>query len=728
MQKIQLGALIAIVCLPLAFTTGCDNSSSSSSSGGQFTMVARGGTGGPDGGYGGDGGYLELDRYHGGDAGITLSKTGVAKVNVKKLNTTAFLGSNPLNVTTDMTVVALDDLTDTAPAAGVAYTILSDSTGTTDKSIYISDGDGDFMDETPVSGIMVASGATLTIEPNYPLINAWRSYLRIMYDIDNKGTITTEVDSNGHMSELYVYTDSYHGAAGSALDTSASIAGQNGGDIDLNCYGNFVNMGAINTSTIDVVDNDAGHAGDFDLRAEYGSYNSGMINATGGDATGADGYGGNGGDVDLETDEGPNSNIAMIDSSGGYGVAGGGSGGDIYLTICCQGTIQNTGDLTSDGGDAGDLTGANGGDAGDIYCSSYAHDIRNSGDLSAVGGDTAATDSAAEGGDGGDVYWDSYYSDDYFENEYAGPGDFYFSGNVNTSGGNGSIAVGSSASGGSAGYVWFYMYDDGYETSRNAPLAVLGYDSFDGSGGDANYPGDAGYVDVYSSYYDDAIPPGPIFNGMDFILLGGNVLAGSVNDSGGGEGGDVDLYTDYDYGFETATWDIEVVNDGDMMLSGGSGYNSTTGSNGESGYVWLYAMDNVTNTGDIMAMGGDDMADDAGTDGYGGNAYEVDMVGEYGFVNNSGDIMLTGGYGEYEGGQGGYIWFAAWDVTNTGNIKVDGGDADETLAGSYGGNGGYIDFTLDGTNTGALSSLGGVGANDGTDGVIRVFGQIISAP
>lgn len=130
------------------------------------------------------------------------------------------------------------------------------------------------------------------------------------------------------------------------------------------------NSGNINTSGGESYNatSDSAYAGDVFMYAWEGLTNTGNITAAGGDdrATdgGTNGYGGDGGEIELYADSFTLKNSGNLKSSGGDGEYVGGDADPIYIYGM---DVANTGNLIADGGNAtAALAGSYGGDGDDV--------------------------------------------------------------------------------------------------------------------------------------------------------------------------------------------------------------------------------------------------------------------------------------------------------------------------------------------------------------------------
>jgi hypothetical protein len=378
-------------------------------------------------------------------------------------------------------------------------------------------------------------------------------------------------------------------------------------------------------------------------------------------------------------------NSGNLTASGGDGIDAGGSGNQIYFDVDDAGDLRNSGDLDTTGGNA---TNGNAGDGGDAEFYAYSGAVINSGNVTTTGGNT--TEAASDGGYGGDIYVYVDY-DGHYESTPAG--DILFSGNVDTTGGDAvASGTGSGGSGGDFEIEGYYYY---YPMGQR--VALLGYEGpITTSGGDGNYGGDAGDVELACDYGDTDLdyytPSCNITNEVAITGRGGNVVAGaSTTPADGGDGARVDIETDYSYGMFDSDLD-HVVNSGDIDVSGGASLASTTASSGDGGDVWIWGYNSVTNSGDITAVGGNDPDTNGGTDGYGNRGGDIELYSELGTVENSGHLTSDGGDGEYRGGDANNIDLFGTAIVNSGVLDANGGDADPALAGSVGGDGDDVEL------------------------------------
>ncbi len=532
----QIGAL-ALLLLLCAGSLGCKEEGS-----GSATIVrCKPGSGGPGastnaidvsggnalstGGTGGMAGAIGFAIWFGGAGSIEVSESG--SVDASFTPTTTFapdLGSNALVVTGDLSIPVVTS----APALDVPYTLEEDS------NLYVSDGDMDLGDETPVTGMQVQAGATLTLGLNLNVTNGgWPTGgLTFSHDVVNDGTITVVDADSEQRGYIDLYTDGDYIGSG-RIETYGTLPGQSGGSIEVGVLGNGYNSGDWLSYGADQTDDRGGDGGGIyfytgfynyeeDFEGEPGGLieNTGDMNANGGTASGATGLGGSGGEIAI-LPYGSLCNSGDLASSGGNGVGEGGDGGIIQVAGYYRGELRNSGDLTTDGGDASeDESFSYPGDGGWIILGAAGGDLRSSGVVLARAGDSSSDSDTEFDGLGGEI---SFYTessvDDYEERELDVPaGDIWVSGGAIATGGE---ALGSDGQATAGGYVFFDIFND--VTAGAQAIHVLGIDGLYARGGD----GEAAGGDVSEGIYFD-------------LAIGLGTATGSVNveppmDSSGGD-------------------------------------------------------------------------------------------------------------------------------------------------------------------------------------------------
>ncbi|TET85447.1 MAG: hypothetical protein E3J46_09640, partial [Desulfobacteraceae bacterium] len=131
--KKSVVVLLFLSCPFFLFACGSgDNGAVAPSGAGIFTINTSGADGGPDGGFGGNGGYVDIEMPYGSLGSIQVMASGAADASFTPTASTPNLGDNPLAITADTTIT----VEATGPAVvGTPYLVLTDS------NLYISDGD-----------------------------------------------------------------------------------------------------------------------------------------------------------------------------------------------------------------------------------------------------------------------------------------------------------------------------------------------------------------------------------------------------------------------------------------------------------------------------------------------------------------------------------------------------------------------------------------------------------
>jgi len=686
------------------------------------SINTAGGDGGRDTGAGGGGGRIDIVKY-GGTGPTEVLRSGTVATSYTPTPAAPILGANPLSIATSTTIT----VEVVEPPAGTPYLVQ------TDTLLRISNGNAILGDEPAVTGLSVAAGATLTLELNS---GGTAAEIDFSNDVANNGTITTDDVDPSQRGSLYLDFFSYYGASGSRIRTSGTVAGQNGGDIELYTAGfataGFFNRGAINAAGADNAGGNGGNGGYVEIGGYDPVENSGAITTAGGD--GGAGDGGDGGPVWMVSGISYLYNSGAINSTGGNGTGSGGWGGLVALDSAiisffmgnASGELRNSGAVRSSGGNG---AGGPGGPGAYIELAAFGADLLNNAALNSAGGDTSEATSA--GGAGGDIWIAS------LPDIILGPGDnLLLAGNIDSSGGN-ALATGS-GNGGTGGSVeivldasgWYWGVTDAWVPTTQR-LALFSCDSIDTSGGSGNQGGSGGYVYVNNLGEEwDAVAVdwvdasgGDTTNQAAITTRGGSVAAGaSATPALGGSGGSVYLYADQD-GAVTNPAAERVTNSGRIDTSGGQSRALTAVPANNAGGIDLYTTNDVTNTGALTANGGSDADNDdtLGTGfGHGGPGWFY-LEAIIATATNSGAINANGGDGEDTGGDGaGFVFLGDDQVVNSANISVRGGDADVLLAGSFGGDGGDIvmnDVDVP-DNTGTLDVSGGAGDTPGSDGTI----------
>jgi hypothetical protein len=738
--------------------TGC-SSSSDSPAPGTFTYVANGGNGGSiSNARGGEGGDISLYN-DGGTGGVEIRKTGKANTNFSSpiKPAAANLGSNPLTISSSTTIrtvdynnpiadgggttalqlyVGTDDVIRTA--VGVTAVYASDPvmaagtpylrTNISPYRIYLSAGTVAASD-TVVTGLSIAAGATLTLAPNNPC----NTEIDLVNDIDNSGTITRALVDG---CSLYIYANTYI-ASGSVVNTGDEDS-ENGGGVYIYTATGIANKGSITTSGFDENndvngDEQGGDGGEISLGAQGYVVNSGMLDSSGGDGK----LGGGSGHI-VRMRGAYVENNAEINAEGGNNIAdpivsGDGGDGGLVLMTSDYGTnntasINNSGGTGYGGGDGAEiqmrtyswgqvknaaaitsngghaLVDGQGGDAGYLRMQADGEDLLNSGDLSFVGGDNTGTNATGYAGDGGYVDLEGY----------GGEGDkpagnIVISGNINLSGGN-AVATGSGY-GGEGGNLEADVYPTDAGTTQK--VSMLGYVSITSNGGTgadgAEYPGDAdgGHISLYADHR---------LNNTTLKYTAGSAFNEVPISAYGGNSTSTELVGSQDGGdggevaVQASTDEVvrnlgvTAKNTADVDVHGGNATGDETVSSYSGSGGQVF----------VRAYSSADNSGNVNADGgnggeYGGNGGYLAVNAVSGAAKNSGDFSAMGGDGVMYGRQGGSASMYGTSASNSGDINVNGGNATamETLDFTEGGDGGEISIMGLGLN-GAASNSGSV--------------------
>lgn len=666
----------AVAALALS-ACGGSSSSSSSKSGDPLAgkvLQLQGGNGEADGGSGGDGyccDSLDIDSEGAGDV-IVGGKGGVdASFKAFNLNTLLTeLGENPLEVNADLVVSAVADPAN-KPGADTFYL---QGDGINDR-LMKSDGDTSaFNAVEEVTGVHVAQGATLTLEPN-----DGTSVLVFMdHDLIIQGTLTTDnagapADMNWHLSTAVI-----HGSG--VVAQQGTSAGQDGGRAGFYPDISFINHGSILTHG---ADNDAGDAGDGGIiyvDAGFITENTGDLISHGGEST--DGAGGDGGYIRIYSDMGESRARGRIHAYGGAGTTAGGDGDDITLDSSEFGNVLVSAQVWGYGGDTED------GDAGDAdYFDSEASGgaIYVNADVRLYGG--SASSLTGNGGDAGDVDLDSDDNDFDCCEEARIYGVHVRGDRINLSGGH--AHPDGSGDGGEGGEIEIEL--DPYDVVQlddKPVIRLVGFGRIDAYGGSGSFGGAGGEFDFDLDEENNEngmdIPPGNLIVRAVIDASGGDVVENSTVAGEAGDGGYVDAESEY---AEASISRDLAGNVRFRAIDISAGMSLDGSSTSDAGDLDIEGYNSVT-LGRIDAFGGDDRGELGGTQGYGNHGGDVDVIAFNGRAKTGG-INVNGGDGLYEGGDAGDVMVEGLKVA-LGSVTLNGGDADPANGGSTGGDAGDL--------------------------------------
>ncbi len=749
-MKITKTMCVALAFALALFLSGCemfenlggreDPTGSQNDSKAVNKMKVNGGTGGLEGG---SGGQVMIMSQGYNSIHVVEEREFDDSFELPQYDPNADLGPVPIVISSNTEVLVLEDHSQAEVG-----------------QVYFLDGEDVLYKMTEegwiaASGLRVNEGKTLTLNPNVEdnTIVAFQ----LDYDLDVKGKIRTgltyysELDAPGRVMVLDgagLVVECLHAfmGGGAMIDTSgedapadSNLDGGQGGIMEIIAYFGLFSGGDYNSSggngdgegdggnaglvlllsQYGVVSNtgsasitggegyDGGEGNLFQIQSKYHAYNKGKVTANGGKGT--SGYGGGGGGLYMMGIEGGCFNSGNVDAEGGEGALDeGGHGGIFYLMAGVEGyyggAVVNSGGFEGSGGKSAE---DNGGGGGEFRILSYGpNDVVNRGRVIVNGGD-CVTECGA--GNGGGLFVQKISVPDFIteaEDAKAEAADdkikITFYGKVDANGGNCTGECGS----GNGGYVQMIAGYEGLGSpipagpAQSLPLTMtddfqvelIGFNTISVNGGEASLGGNAGIIrmlDLFGSVLVDA----------DLEARGGK---GRVYP--GGNGGAVWLYSSYMmYDGPQASGPVPPVIDelqvlgfnGTIDARGGDGYQEA----GHGGWAQLWGWNGVGIKGDVLVSGGNGLGGDAhgGSAGLGGirsrNGYPtgIDIASQNGDVYLSGTFAARGGKatGAGTGGNGAYIEVgAANQIKSRSTLDVRGGDGDMTSG--FGGNGATV--------------------------------------
>lgn len=690
MNYINLPFKASLLATTIALTA-CGGSSSSNPEGlsskkeGTAVMSVKGGNSDYEAG---DGGEINIEKRY-SNAPLNITVRGLPDTKYKPLKVEANLGTNSVEITSD-TVISNDT---SSLSTGDLYLY--------NQKMYEYDGEVDGgspvigADSTRITGLSIAEGKTLTLDNGNSTL-----YLYLPNDLQNDGVITVAEDAGAtSVGSVRLYLNNYIGTGD--IDLAGKVVGQNGGDLRM--YANLVkNAGTINTSGHDGDDTEqGGSAGHVRLQTQTLSENTGSILAKGGSSTGARTDNGDYVNISSQRDS---VNTGTIDTSAGSGVNGFSSYTAGSISMNAGNLLLNTGDITADGSDSvlndGKTDGGVGGEGGYISFSTsgeggegatYAMPrLVNTGNVQANGGDSVFDGYNA--GEGGSINFDveeSYAGDQVQSN----PAVLAISGNLKAEGGR--AVTHEDTDENNAGDGGYINIEHDSQSASELATYIVGYASFEASGGNGLLAGRGGNIDVYTesnSNQDDAVsfaPAPPLDITTNLIANAGSVVySETLTDTPSADDGGsvyVGIYTEHSSLQKKLTLNLE----GDISVNAS---NVKNGNTDDAGSIYIYGPQDVMVRGDFSSNG----SNETGTDNYneGGEGGYIAMTSENNSVNYKGDISATGGTGENEGGDGGYFMVQSATASKiNGSINLAGGNASATEVegdDTYGGNGGFL--------------------------------------
>jgi hypothetical protein len=691
---------------------------------GPFTFNARGGAG--TAGDGGNGGTF-LALFNAGTLGghVKLFQTGAADASFELSPlSNPDLGSNPLEATAGTTEVFVGASTATPGVdAGAFFTLTSSDV---DPSlVYRWDGAA----STPITGIRVASGATLSFDADVAH-DAGIVGVRLNGSLFNAGTLTTQQLPNGAAAGL-AFTNpgftpalvEYVGAVGSSVVLAGAGDGGSGGTFVLFAQA-ISNQGTMDVSG--APGPQGGPGGQLVLQGQVNLQNTGALSANGGAGVGEAGNGGNGGTVSLGDITGALDNVGVLSSVGGAGELSGGDGGLVQLVggfapsvgaglpPMGGGDIHNAGALLASGGDAAASCSAGllcqGGAGGIVAITSVNGNVFHAAEADAFGGAGAS----GAGGGGGTVSVLLMGGENNVINSSIGSsGTIFVSGNLDVHGGAGANGGG----GGALQWVQQPTFTDSNSqvqtTAAGGEIQLLGYGGgVDVGGGDGTWLAGAGGSVALRN--NPSLSPaggkavgGSALNYCDVAANGGNGTAAGAT---GGAGGSVDVTSQLSDHFPEP---IELaINAGNLTANGGSGMG---GGAGTGGSLYVLGRCSAATSGAFTANGGGE------TSAAGGSGTYLQLSAVEGPALNSGVWTANGGAStQSAGGHGAQLYLSGDNAQNTNALSVLGG-----AGGPQGGAGGQVwisSLNDDSQSTGSVALSGGAGAAPGAAGAFFLDG------
>ena len=557
----------------------CACSSSDNGGGGtNMTISAIGGTG--SNGSGGNGGEVFVIS----DAAIKVLKSGSADASFDMPAESSYeFGTHGYTVSGNEEILLDTDV----PANYAGLYVVSGQ-----WNLYKADGTGSLhspnLDYT-VTGLRVPSRATLTINANdHYFTNAWFGVLLVFNnDIVIDGTLKTAAGYN------LIYFDNTSSSSNNIVVTgTVTTSGEPNGQIQLAAGKHFYNSGTIDASGGDNATGGGYSSYGIEIYAYTGSiYSKGTIKANGGNAGGTTGgSGGNASEIYLYGGENGNETVDPI------------NGGSVIVS----GTIE------AKGGSAGGTTGGSGGGQGALESQAYGGDTIVNASINISGGNAVGTGNT--GGTPSEVIFGCSGVD------YRRVGVCQISGSFTVNGGNGETGGHSGMIIVSSGTV--IMGNSQSNSLGQAPdVELFGFTNINVSGGDGTTKGGDGGAAILGNFapHDDIddiyLPAYPIISEANFTAKGGNATASNGT---GGQGGQVGIFTDYENDYTTSI--TTVTQSGTIDNSGGNA-TASGGTGGDASLISLGIFQgggdcwNVTTTGKLISKGGNG-ALKGGTGGY----------------------------------------------------------------------------------------------------------------
>lgn len=600
---------------------------------------------------GGAGGTIDIAIQSGTNGGhLKVWKTGQATATFSLPTVPdADLGPVPLSIETDTTIAYL--ISPTPLAAGVPYI---DSTG-----LFISQGPN--VPRKKVTGLWVASGVTLTLPSEGPVLSIPRS-CRIA------GTIQGSLGSGFVAPVLRLFCGEMVLTSSSKLIARGTVSSSTI-NVTLASLGVLMALGEIDATGV------VTSGGEVTLSAGGELYLGGTLSSNGGPAAA-------GGHILLTAQMGLFQQ-ATINSNGGASTgirSPGGAGGFVELKVSTAGApLLNHAPITAKGGPntATGCSFCNGGAGGRIEVTTANGPLANDGDLNVIGGNAGTI-----AGEGGTVVVNLSQG----TSQSGGVGSLLFSGSVDASGGAGGFI------GGAGGSVTIAINNS---AAVGSELILAGYSSIEANGAPGIPSGAGGSIVLrqQAGNNDGAVfsAAGAVLNTVNMQAHGGSSTPVVGVFTPGGPGGTIDLRTQQVLDQPAASWEL-LLNTGNLDVKGGSG-----SSGGRGGTLTLLGRVSTTSSGALDVSGGASSLVSAGAGGSASLRCINGPMTVSSSIDASGGAMAAG-TGQGLAGNGGLVVMMAKPTITSATLNARGGSADATIG--SGGNGGTVWLTsMGGTTT-----------------------------
>jgi len=484
---------------------------------------------------GGEGGFVGLSVSSGEGSTIEVRRSGRVDASFPRTSSPPFdLGPVPIVVDDDRTIM---NNPDSAPLLDQLYVLGYGGP-------RISDGDAEMGDEDEeiVTGMRITSRGKLTLGVD---ARGGAAELVLTHDLVNDGLLTVEDASDDRRASIRVFIEGQYVGSGD-IHSFGTSPGMQGGGIRVIAGGNGFNSGdwlaygADGTDGLAGANNAGGAGGSIGFGDQFAMVggrieNTGRMVSRGGDDVAPQGNGGQAGGIHLRSAL-DLWNSGDLDATGGDATEFAGGGGDVMLEVGFLGDLLNSGNVATDGGDSETMNGAN---ASRITLQASGGELRSNARLTSTGGDSRG---AGFGGNGGEIYVNSRPSDD---NTVRGE-DVWISGALTTRGGH---VSGETGIAGDGGFVNVNLDNDTFPQGQS--IHMLGYERVDATGGAGSTTGGQGGSITARLSMANGVDSG-IFIEPPMDSSGGDADP-AVQNTQGGDGGEIMLEAPtVEYGEATA--------------------------------------------------------------------------------------------------------------------------------------------------------------------------------